>query len=89
MLQYASLWGFNATLYSYASKSTHPFNFDLHYFKENDGWDGHRDRYQEHIHKLERLKEGKGLNCYGQFTEVTEALSLFVHEHSGFSCDVI
>lgn len=36
---------------------------------------------KEHIHKLERLKEGKGLNCYGQFTEVTEALSLFVHEH--------
>ena len=33
---------------------------------------------KEHIHKLERVKEGKGLNCYGQFTVVPEAPSLFV-----------
>lgn len=36
---------------------------------------------KEHIHKLKRLKEGKGVNCYGQFTEVPEALTLSVHEH--------
>lgn len=46
VLQSASLFGFNATLCSYASKSSHLFNFDLHYFEEKDGWDGHRDRYQ-------------------------------------------
>lgn len=78
MLQSASLFGFNATLYSYASKSTHPFNFDLHNSRRKMVGMGIGIGTKEHIHKLERLKEGKGLNCYGQFTEVPEAPSLFV-----------